>query len=188
MNISNFKELRRAIDNIRENGENIPWVESGCDDEELHDTEYLLDTILDDVKDVQGFLTRIQERRRSARRKAAERTRKPKISKHPNLLDKRFRKARTYSNWCECDGLRYKQGDGTFNMNWHFFRDGDVVEFKSPKTGKLSQSAVTLGSHEQQLGNERIRVDRAYVKVDRKTTRVVEAPTMRLISRKRQGA
>lgn len=101
-------------------------------------------------------------------------------------FSKRFRRPRTYSYWGDRDGLFLGHKSQMHTpMHWHFFKDGDVVEFKDPSTGKLCRRQVMIEydhHFESDYGHAVRCVDsRAYVRVGRKKTRVTEAPIMRLI-------
>ena len=129
-------------------------------------------------KDVQRYLWDIQKTRLGI---LAER---PKINVHDPLACRRFRKARTYTNWCEIDGIRYHASqDGGCNSNWHFFESGDQVEFKDPIKG-LVRCTVRIHKTSYMVGIERLERRTAFVIVARKDVRVTEAPAMRLIRRK----
>ena len=74
-------------------------------------------------------------------------------------LSKRFRRPRTLEYWGRTDGLFIGQHKGQIHnhMWWHFFNDGDVVEFKDPNTGELCQRKVKVEVStykESDYGNE----------------------------------
>jgi hypothetical protein len=100
---------------------------------------------------------------------------------------RRFRKAKTHSYWGERDGLFLgHHSQRLLPMYWHFFEDGDIVEFKDPTSGRLCQRTVKVVKswhHEPDCDGYVVDCEsiKAYVRVGRKKTRIVDAPTLRLI-------
>lgn len=94
-------------------------------------------------------------------------------------MDRRFRKARTDSNWCEIDMLKASR-----------FKDIPKVEVKWPEGLKTHEVVVKYDSERVRDGFSitSIPIEKAYIKVFKKgyprLLRVTEAPPMRLVGNK----
>lgn len=170
MNINSFRNAQRKVVDLAARLDNLYLPPDGGGDDGLFDVLKDLRVVFAGCEDVYEFVEAVLNDRK------ASLASRPKITKHPQLLDKRFRKARTYINDGGFDGLRYSQhSDGEFNSNWHFFQTGDLVEFKSPEPyGQLVQVRVEIRHWEN--------CDEAWVHLGAsKPIRVTEAPPMRLV-------
>lgn len=178
MKVQNYNDTGKMLRGLERILGDMSTPEKGDDDETLSEIMYDLRAISRGCEDVHKFLQAITDERR---RRSAE---VPKIKKHPHLTNRRFRKAKTYSNWCYLDGLRYnKHSDGAFNTNWHFFQTGDTVQFKSPKTGKLVTTVIHTTVQTSKAGMETIEHREAYIKIGGRQVRVTNAPPMRLVEK-----
>jgi len=78
-------------------------------------------------------------------------------------------------------------------MNWHFFKNGDLVEFKDPETGELCQRKIFTEPGFRRafdhFTGETVRYSTFYtfVMVGLKKTSVLDAPLMRLIRNPSDG-
>jgi len=103
---------------------------------------------------------------------------------------KRLRRAKTFSRKHELqlhfDGFTYRALVSRMKQVYEFVA-GDVVEFVDPATNEWCRRTITIKTEEVNISRDHYdrgyygQTTKAFVRVGRKKTRVLEAPLMRLV-------